>query len=150
MVFSRLQAKLLRFRDYRVLLGVVHLRKLSAFVQIAKNSLFCFCNFTMLAKAGKKNLLKLTEHSELNSFTNMAAEIDIDALKIQEQIKTKCGWKLTKTCEQAASTQKLLILVKRKCIPWVHLSIIFVKLNCGTNLDIGSLILDWDVLNAKI
>ena len=45
----------------------------------------------MLAKAGKKSLLKLTEHSELNSFTNMAAEIDIDALKIQEQIKTKCG-----------------------------------------------------------
>ena len=36
----------------------------------------------MLAKAGKKRLLKLTEHSELHSVANMVAEIDIGALKI--------------------------------------------------------------------
>ena len=36
----------------------------------------------MLAKVENKPSLKLTKHSELNSFTNMFAEIDIDALKI--------------------------------------------------------------------
>ena len=34
------------------------------------------------AKAAKKPLLNQTEHWELNSFTNMVAKIDIDALKI--------------------------------------------------------------------
>ena len=44
-----------------------------------KNSLFRFCNFTMVVKAEKKRLLK---HSEVNSFINTVVEIDIDALKI--------------------------------------------------------------------
>ena len=46
----------------------------------------------MLAKAGKKGLLKLTEHSKLNSFTTLVAEIDVDALKILEQMRLKI-WK---------------------------------------------------------
>ena len=59
-----------------------HLRKLWAVIQIEKKLAFWFYNFTMLPKAEKKRLLKLAEHSELNSFKNVVAEIDIDALKI--------------------------------------------------------------------
>ena len=41
-----------------------------------KNSRFRFCNFTVLAEVAGK------ERSELNSFANMVAKIDIDALKM--------------------------------------------------------------------
>ena len=35
-----------------------------------------------------KKIVKLTKPSELNSFSNMVAQIDIDALKIYDQTKT--------------------------------------------------------------
>ena len=46
---------------------------------------FSLLQFYNAAKTAKKRLLKQTEHSELNSFTIM----DLDALKILEQIKNK-------------------------------------------------------------
>ena len=39
----------------------------------------------MLRKQQKKSLLKLTEVSELNSFTNMVVKIAIKALKIKKE-----------------------------------------------------------------
>ena len=45
----------------------------------------------MLQKQQKKGLLKQTGNWKQNSFTNMVALIDIDALKLSEQIKNKWG-----------------------------------------------------------
>ena len=42
-------------------------------------------------KAEKKPLFELTEHWKLNTVANMVAKIDIDALKIKENIKNKRG-----------------------------------------------------------
>ena len=42
----------------------------------------------MTAKAGKKPSLKQTEQYELNSITNMATKIGINALKIFEKSRT--------------------------------------------------------------
>ena len=75
--------KLQRFLDYRVLLRIAqaiaeHFAWLSS--KFKKNSLFLFSNFTV--RKAKKRLLKLQEHSELNNFTNIVAEIDVNALKI--------------------------------------------------------------------
>ena len=59
------------------------MRNFLAVVQLEKSLLFRFCNFTMLQKQEKSLHLSLkqTELSELNSVSNMPAEIDIDALK---------------------------------------------------------------------
>ena len=56
------------------------MKKFFEVVQIEKkNSLLQFYD---AAKAAKKHLSKLTEHSELSNFTYMVAEKDIDAFKI--------------------------------------------------------------------
>ena len=70
-IFKYLQAKLQQFRDYRILLR----RRLRKFLPDFQ----CFLQFY---DAAKKCLLKLTDLSELNSFTNVVAKIDIDAFKI--------------------------------------------------------------------
>ena len=70
------------------------LRKFFAIVQIKKKTSFFGYAILRCCKRGNKNLRKLTEHSELNNFTNMVAKIDIDALKISEQMMLKIGEKL--------------------------------------------------------
>ena len=82
--FSSLQAKLQQFRNYGVLLRIAQaFEKAFGCRSNGKNCLFCFRNFRMLAKAEKNRLLKLTDQSELNSFTNVLDEnIDIAAPKI--------------------------------------------------------------------
>ena len=51
-------------------------------VQIEEKLAFTLLQLYDAAKQQKKRLLKLIKHSESNSFTNMVAKIDIDALKI--------------------------------------------------------------------
>ena len=46
-----------------------------------KNVFFFILQVYITAKAARKSILKLTEQMELNSFTNITAKIDIDALK---------------------------------------------------------------------
>ena len=54
-----------------------------------KKLAFSLLQFYDAAKAAKKRLLKLTEHLKLSSFINIVTKIDVDDLKIQEQIKNK-------------------------------------------------------------
>ena len=44
---------------------------------------FSLLQYYVAAKMAKKHLLKLTEHLELNSFTNMVAKIDISTFKFK-------------------------------------------------------------------
>ena len=56
--------------------------KMFAAAQIQKQLAFSLWQFYDVARAAKKRLLKLTENSEQNSFTNMIAKIDVEALRI--------------------------------------------------------------------
>ena len=49
---------------------------------------FRFRNFTMLRKQQKIRLLTQTEQWELNSFTNMAAIIDVVVVKFKNKLRT--------------------------------------------------------------
>ena len=74
-----------RLRDYKYS-AVAHCagiwENFGLWFKSKKKLSFSLLQFYGAAKATKKRLLKLTKHSEFNSFTNMNAEIDIDALKI--------------------------------------------------------------------
>ena len=82
MIYQYLEAKLRRFRGYKVILHTAEaiLRKILTIVQIEKKTLlFAFAILRCCNKNSKKKRnLKLKEHSELNNFANMVAEIDID------------------------------------------------------------------------
>ena len=84
------------------------LRKILPVVQIKKKLAFSLLQFYDAAKPAKKALLRLTEHSELNNFTNMVAKIEIDDLLR----KSKWDCKLAKNYEQPPSIQNLLVLTK--------------------------------------
>ena len=72
-IFEYLQAKLQRFRDCRMLLRTRKaIEKTLADVQI-KDHFFAYA----VLRSCKKCLLKLTENSDLNIFTNMVAKINI-------------------------------------------------------------------------
>ena len=49
--------------------------------KLKKTRLYAFAILRCRKSSKKKLFLKLTEHSKPNSFTNMVAKIDIDALK---------------------------------------------------------------------
>ena len=77
-----LQAKLQLFQKYRALLLCASNWEFFWQLFTLKKACFCLLQFYDTAKAGKKPSLKQTEQQELNSVTNMTAEIDIDAFKI--------------------------------------------------------------------
>ena len=84
-------SKIATIQDYKDLLLCASNREIfSGVVQLEKSLLFCFCNFTMLQKQEKSLHLSLkqTELQELNSVSNMPAEVDIDALKIFTKSRT--------------------------------------------------------------
>ena len=64
-------------------------------------------------KAAKTRLLKVTEHSEINDFTNMVAKIDTNAREKAAKYNNKWGLKLSKNREQPVSTENLLDVTKK-------------------------------------
>ena len=93
MIWQYLQAKLQRFRDYKLMFRNEQAVKIFCllFKIIEKKFIILICNITMLQlkAAQKKRLLQLTKDSELNNFTNMIAKIDIDALKFKNKLINK-------------------------------------------------------------
>ena len=79
-IFQHLEAKLQRFQNNKFL------KK-----KFWENSLFQFYDD---AKAAKKRLRMLSEHSELKKFMSMFARIYIDALKISKQMRLNISEKL--------------------------------------------------------
>ena len=67
------------FFSGRCELCMIHLRN---FLTVKKKIAFSLLQFRDVAKAAKKPFLLQTEHSELNSFTNMVAKVNIDTFKV--------------------------------------------------------------------
>ena len=86
MILQYLQAKPKRFQDYEVLLRTSQATAghIFGWHSNRKNLVFRFYNFTTRQK---KVFTQTAGHWELNSFTNMFAKIDMDAVPSAEQTK---------------------------------------------------------------
>ena len=88
-IFLCLQAKLQLSKVIKFCCSAQAIEKF--FRQLFNLKKACFCNFTMLQKQEKSLHLSLkqAELQELNSVSNMPAEIDIDAFKSFTKSRTK-------------------------------------------------------------